>query len=401
MILSMLSLLLVQCSDLFNKLEDEKKLYPVKFVAQLKFSQDETPVFKSADILPPVDSVYYRYLVYKSDGTPYKQKSGTGNDIDDELPMGEYFISIIGTNFSDIHNSEYDIQMNSYYSDAVNYPKAFYQTFEYTVDDSQVYSFPVELERMWGEIYLKILDKDRISLDSLSVRTVGASTEFYIGSKQSIFNPSKTNEVYLKIAATDTDSAFHCLTSYSTDLPVNVYLDILDYNMTPEKSVLLASPKVKKGVRTTLRGYLGDINKEYSDKGFNLILDDDWDDEVVDFTYGQTDCDQNVIISANEYANAPNDPFSIIDMNIVNDCLKIKFTASGCSGDTWIVKLIDAGDITGQDLLNRTLRLSLDDREECEALPVKEVSFNIKGLQILGSDRILLNVSGHEIVYEY
>ena len=400
LILSLLSLFLVQCSDLFNKLDDGEKLYPVKFVAELKFGHDETPLAKSADDITADDPVFYRYLVYKNDGTPYKQKSGKGNNIDDELPLGKYFIAIVGANNGDILNAEYDVQMGNYYSDVVGYPKAFYQTFEYTVDDAGVYSFRVELERMWGEVYLKILDMDKISLDSLAVRTVGASTGFYIG-KQSIFNPSETSNVYLGSVNIDSDSVIHCLTSYSTDLPVSVYLDILDNNMNTKESVLLASPKVKKGVRTTLRGYLGDINKEYPNKGFSLNFDDDWEDEVIDFTYGWADCDQNVTIGANEYANAPDGPFAIIDMNIVNDCLKIKFTASGCDGSTWIVKLIDGGDITGHDLLKRTLRLSLDDREECEAMPEKEISFNIKDLQIEGSNRIVLNVSGHEILYEY
>lgn len=115
----------------------------------------------------------------------------------------------------------------------------------------------------------------------------------------------------------------------------------------------------------------------------------------------QSDCDQNVIISPTEYQNAPNDPFSITEMTITGDCLNIKFAASGCDGNTWIVKLIDSGNVVESYPCQRTLRLSLDNKEACTAVPGKEISFDIKDLQIVGNDKVILHVSGEEILYEY
>lgn len=115
----------------------------------------------------------------------------------------------------------------------------------------------------------------------------------------------------------------------------------------------------------------------------------------------QSDCDQNVIISPTEYQNAPNDPFSITEMTITGNCLKIKFAASGCDGNTWIVKLFDSGNVAESYPCQRTLRLSLDNKEECTAIPSKEISFDIKDLQIVGNDKVILYVSGKEILYEY
>ena len=114
-----------------------------------------------------------------------------------------------------------------------------------------------------------------------------------------------------------------------------------------------------------------------------------------------SDCDQNVIISPTEYQNAPNDPFSIAEMTIMGNCLNIKFVASGCDGNTWIVKLIDSGNVAESYPCQRTLRLSLDNKEECTAVPGKEISFDIKDLQIVGNDKVILHVSGKEILYEY
>lgn len=115
----------------------------------------------------------------------------------------------------------------------------------------------------------------------------------------------------------------------------------------------------------------------------------------------QSDCDQNVIISETEYKNAPDDPFSITVMSITGDCLNIKFGASGCDGNTWIVKLIDLGVVAESYPCQRTLRLSLDNKEICTAVPTKEISFNIKDLQICGDDKVILHISGEDILYEY
>ncbi|GEM_PF-543345 len=119
------------------------------------------------------------------------------------------------------------------------------------------------------------------------------------------------------------------------------------------------------------------------------------------FNQNQTGCNSNVIISESEYENAPNDPFTIEHIRIDGNCIKIKFNASGCDGSTWNIKLIDSGDITGYNPYKRTLRLSLDNKEECTAVPSVEATFNIKDLQIDGNNKITLNISGEEILYVY
>lgn len=140
---------------------------------------------------------------------------------------------------------------------------------------------------------------------------------------------------------------------------------------------------------------LKDYNQTYLDIEGNKILYDYGDDG------NQTNCDQDVIISQTEYNNAPNHPVTIIKMNIKNNCLKIKFGASGCSGNDWTVKLIDWEAVAESIPCQRTLRLSLNDIGECEAYFEKEISFNIKDLQIQGNHSVQLNISGKSILYEY
>ncbi len=111
---------------------------------------------------------------------------------------------------------------------------------------------------------------------------------------------------------------------------------------------------------------------------------------------------QDVIVSLNEYNTAPNDLLTINSVEIKENSLIINFSASGCSGDTWEIKLIDSGYIMESNPPQRNLRLSLKNVELCQAYITKELSFNIRDLQVDGN-KVYLNItnSGDQILYEY
>ena len=122
--------------------------------------------------------------------------------------------------------------------------------------------------------------------------------------------------------------------------------------------------------------------------------DDDNDNPV--------NCDFETVISAEQYANAPSDQLTINSLAINYNCLKINFSASGCSGDTWELKLIDSEDILESLPPQRNLRLSLNNEEPCEAYITKELTFDISNLQVEGT-QVQLNItnSDENILYEY
>ena len=113
-------------------------------------------------------------------------------------------------------------------------------------------------------------------------------------------------------------------------------------------------------------------------------------------------CDFGTVISQERYRNAPSDELTINSLEIENDCLKINFSASGCSGDSWKIELIDASSIKESDPPQRDLRLSLDNDELCEAFITRELSFNISRLKVEGG-QVVLNLlnSGDQILYSY
>jgi hypothetical protein len=132
--------------------------------------------------------------------------------------------------------------------------------------------------------------------------------------------------------------------------------------------------------------------------GFHSCNDDD--------DNGKSDsinCDFNTFISADLYANAPNDQLSIISLEINGSCLQISFSASGCDGNSWEVKLIDSEQIFETLPVQRDLRLSLDNNENCTAVLTKTLTFDISELQISDETQILLNItnSDDQILYEY
>lgn len=123
------------------------------------------------------------------------------------------------------------------------------------------------------------------------------------------------------------------------------------------------------------------------------------DDENNDL---DTICDDVVLVSADEYENAPDAHHTITSAEIVDDCLTITFGSSGCSGDSWEYKLVDADVIMESFPPKRTLRLSLENEELCEAYFVKEVSYDITALQVPeGSVYLLIDGYEPEVLYEY
>jgi len=119
------------------------------------------------------------------------------------------------------------------------------------------------------------------------------------------------------------------------------------------------------------------------------------------------ECDRKVVISAEEYIIAPNDQLTINSLEINGDCLTINFSSSGCSGDSWELKLIDADVILESYPPKRNLRLSLKNEELCDAFITREIIFDIYKLQVdrnqVFGKKVKLNItnSDDQILYKY
>jgi hypothetical protein len=102
------------------------------------------------------------------------------------------------------------------------------------------------------------------------------------------------------------------------------------------------------------------------------------------------------------YDNAPIDFLNINSLTITDNTLKIIYGSSGCSGDSWELKLIDSEAIMESFPPQRNLKLSLKNQEDCQAYFVKEICFDIRALQTDGN-QVILNITNtdNEILYSY
>ncbi|MGB3183699.1 MAG: hypothetical protein WBB45_20070 [Cyclobacteriaceae bacterium] len=130
---------------------------------------------------------------------------------------------------------------------------------------------------------------------------------------------------------------------------------------------------------------------------FSCVKDDD-----VDTIPPATCSTADVVISEDKFLNAPGDPLTIQSVDITEDCIEITFSAGGCDGSSWEVRLIDSEAIIETLPVTRDLRLSLKDDESCEALLFKTVSFDLTPIRYQeGPVRIHLKNHNEYILYTY
>ncbi|MDR7128750.1 hypothetical protein J2X69_001082 [Algoriphagus sp. 4150] len=112
--------------------------------------------------------------------------------------------------------------------------------------------------------------------------------------------------------------------------------------------------------------------------------------------------DSKVLVDIEAYNSAFAGGLVINSLEVKRDFLIINFSASGCDGESWEVKLIDSGALMYSNPPQRNLILSLKNEEECEAYITKEVVFDISELKVKG-DKVWLNImnSDQGIIYTY
>lgn len=112
------------------------------------------------------------------------------------------------------------------------------------------------------------------------------------------------------------------------------------------------------------------------------------------------DNDNKAILNGEEYKNAPSDIVAINNVKIIKDSLLVNFSASGCHGESWELKLIGQEAVSKSLPPQRSMRLSLKNEELCEAYITKEVSFDISNFKINGNP-IILNMENWNVPILY
>lgn len=115
-------------------------------------------------------------------------------------------------------------------------------------------------------------------------------------------------------------------------------------------------------------------------------------------------CNRSLIVSDGDYKNAKDESdFRINNVSITQDCMTISYSYGGGCGSIKTELLAAEPSIQNTGgLYKRELKLSIDDKDNCEALIMKSEEFDISALRGEGTGIILsLHKWDEDILYTY
>ncbi len=137
---------------------------------------------------------------------------------------------------------------------------------------------------------------------------------------------------------------------------------------------------------------------------FALVLTGCTSDHLAELPVQQTVCPQNIIEDAAYYNAASFVSANIQEAKINNNCFTVKFSASGCDGNSWIPKLVTDGIIDHTTSpATRHVKFVLENSEVCLAVFQKEKLFGLQTMQINGQNSVQIKLvnTGQNFVYQY
>ncbi len=116
----------------------------------------------------------------------------------------------------------------------------------------------------------------------------------------------------------------------------------------------------------------------------------------------ESNCNEEILIDSNLFANAPDDSFSFKSVEINQNCLTLSVEYGGGCGDVEF-KLIDSDLVMESTPPQRNIRLSLNDRDYCKAMITKKLFFDLTPIQVVEGGKIILHLTDWEeqILYNY
>lgn len=107
-----------------------------------------------------------------------------------------------------------------------------------------------------------------------------------------------------------------------------------------------------------------------------------------------------VVIDQNLYNNTSSANYGILDVRLNGDLLTVNISSGGCDGSRWIVNLVDANQILESNPIQRNIKISLVNNEDCLAVVSKDFTFNIKELKG-NQPEVILNLEGWDTQIKY
>jgi hypothetical protein len=115
-------------------------------------------------------------------------------------------------------------------------------------------------------------------------------------------------------------------------------------------------------------------------------------------------CDVDaMIISEEGYNSIETSNYSIIDVQLNGDCLKLTISASGCDGVSWESHFYSVDAFYAVFPRQRVAKLKLINNEACLAVIESIQEFNLTPFQLEGQSDVSITIDGwnQQLVYQY
>jgi hypothetical protein len=115
-------------------------------------------------------------------------------------------------------------------------------------------------------------------------------------------------------------------------------------------------------------------------------------------------CGPSAVIVNEQVFNAiPTNNYSISNVVLTGNCLTITISSSGCSADSWIMKLFSVNAFYTVFPMQRVAKIELINNQDCAAIFQKTVTFDLTPFKITGQNSVQISLSGwnQPIVYQY
>lgn len=116
-----------------------------------------------------------------------------------------------------------------------------------------------------------------------------------------------------------------------------------------------------------------------------------------------SNCDKVTVVSDSRFENAPRDDFDFVSAEIEGDCLEVAVRyGGGCGGAKF--ELIGNNVLKESLPLQRFVVISFDDKDNCEALIIKTLSFDLTPLQVGNTNEVAIRINGisrTSLLYRY